>query len=360
MFRRKECALILAAWLLLSGSAAPADAAGCAAKACILVAGDGTVLYEKNADERLPMASTTKLMTALVCLEHADPNEAVGVKPSHCLVEGSSMGLRAGLRYTVHDLLLGLLLASGNDAALALADHVAGSEAAFVRLMNRRAGELGLSRTHFANPQGLDAAGHYSSARDLAGLMLACMERADFRSLTALPSAEVNGELLLNHNRLLSSCPGCVGGKTGYTGKAGRCLVSCCERDGLRLVCVTLSDPDDWRDHCALYDWAFRSYARFDPGQHIDLEVPVISGSRRSVRLRARDPLPMLLPRDAEIVVRAELPRFVFAPVKAGETAGSIRIWIRNQLVAQSELVYAASAELAYPVSKGFPEDCTA
>ena len=337
--------------LLLSGAASPREApVECSAKAYILMAEDGAVLCGHNADERLPMASTTKLMTALICLENCRTDEIVRVKASHCLVEGSSMYLKADLRYTVHDLLLGLLLASGNDAALALAEHAAGSVSAFVRLMNRRAKELGLRDTQFANPHGLDAAGHYSSARDLAKLMLACMEREDFRTLTATRSAEVGGETLLNHNRLLFSCPGCIGGKTGYTSRAGRCLVSCCEREGLRLVCVTLSDPNDWAAHCALYDWACRHYARFDLDERLDLEVPVISGSRPNVRLRSGEPLTMILPCDTEIRLRAELPRFVFAPVRSGETAGRILVIIDNKIVAQSELVYAQDAALAYPI----------
>ena len=351
IIRRSWSALLLALSLLLTGAAAPQYApVACSAGACILMAEDGSVLYEHNADERLPMASTTKLMTALICLENCRSDESVRVKPTHCLAEGSSMGLKADGDYTVHDLLLGLLLASGNDAALALADHCAGSVSAFARLMNRRAKELGLHDTRYANPHGLDAAGHYSSARDLAKLMFACMEREDFQSLTATRSAQVAGETLLNHNRLLSSCPGCIGGKTGYTGKAGRCLVSCCERDGLRLVCVTLADPNDWADHSALYDWAFLRYARFDLDERIALEVPVISGSRRSVRLRAKEPLTLVLPRDAELRLQAELPRFAFAPVRAGETAGTIRVMLNDRVIAVRELVYAEDAALAYPV----------
>lgn len=351
IIQRRASALILVLSMLLCGAAAPSMAFDeCSAEACILMAEDGTALYEHNADEALPMASTTKLMTALICLESCGADELVEVKESHCAVEGSSMYLRPDLRYTVRELLLGLMLASGNDAALALAEHAAGSVPAFVRLMNRRARELGLRDTRFANPHGLDAAGHFSSARDLAKLMLACMEREDFRALTATSSAEVGGETLLNHNRLLSSCPGCIGGKTGYTSRAGRCLVSCCERDGLLLVCVTLSDPHDWADHSALYDRAYRLYVRFDPEERLDLEVPVISGNRQSVRLRPKDKLTLLLPRNAEIRLQADLPRFAFAPVRAGDTAGSVRVILDNKVLAQSELIYAEDAALAYPV----------
>ena len=320
------------------------------AKSAIMITADGQCLYEKNADSRMLIASTTKLMTALVCLEQCGLDEPVSVKPAHCAVEGSSMYLKAGDRYTVRELLTGLLLASGNDAALALADAVGGSEAGFVRLMNRKAEQLEMTQTHFANPHGLDAEKHYSTAHDLAKLMCACMENADFRAITSTVSAQIRQMTYLNHNKLLTRYPGCIGGKTGYTSRAGRCLVSCCEREGLRLVCVTLSDPDDWADHCALYDWACRHYARFDLDERLDLEVPVISGSRPSVRLRSGEPLTMILPRDTEIRLRAELPRFVFAPVCSGETAGRILVIIDYKIVAQSELVYAQDAALAYPI----------
>ncbi|MBR6840596.1 MAG: D-alanyl-D-alanine carboxypeptidase, partial [Oscillospiraceae bacterium] len=238
--------------------AAPAPAVQ--AEAVVVMSGDGGVLYAKNADTRRLIASTTKLMTALVCLENTSIDDVCTAQERHCRVEGSSMYLKAGERYTVRELLLGLLLSSGNDAALALAEYTAGSEGAFVQMMNRKAQELGLRDTHFENPHGLDAKSHYSTASDLARLMLACMENGAFRSLAVQRSAEVQGLTLLNHNKLLTLCPGCVGGKTGYTRAAGRCLVSCCERDGMRLVCVTLSDPDDWNDHRTLYDWAYANF----------------------------------------------------------------------------------------------------
>ena len=156
---------------------------------CVVMFEDGQTVYEKNADTRSLIASTTKLMTALVCLENARLDDRVMIPPACCQVEGSSMYLKAGESYTVRELLLGLLLASGNDAALALAQHVSGSEQDFVRLMNARAEALDLRQTHYANPHGLDAPGHYSTARDLARLMLACMENESFRPLVSTQSA---------------------------------------------------------------------------------------------------------------------------------------------------------------------------
>ena len=314
------------------------------AEACVLMCADGTTLVEKNADKRCLIASTTKLMTALVCLENTDPDDTVIAQKRHCEVEGSSMYLSAGEAYTVRELLLGLLLASGNDAALALAEHTAGSEQAFVGLMNQKASALGLANTHFENPHGLDAEGHCSSARDLAQLMLYCMENPAFCALTATRAAEVKGLTLLNHNRLLSCCPGCIGGKTGYTNAAGRCLVSACERGGLLLVCVTLSDPDDWGDHMRLYDWAYAHYALHDLGEELMFDVLVITGSREAVHAVPPPGARVVLPRDGSVEYRVELPRFVFAPVKAGDTAGLLTLYRDGKELCSIPLLYLESA----------------
>ena len=333
-----------------AGLTCPRFSGTVSAEACVLMAADGQCLFEQNADSRRLIASTTKLMTALVCLENADEQDVVTIRERHCLAEGSSMYLKPGERYTVRELLLGLLLSSGNDAALALADHVGGSMEGFVGLMNRRASQLGLTQTHFENPHGLDAAEHFSTARDLARLMLCCMENPSFRRLVSARTAEIRGLTLVNHNRLLSLCPDCIGGKTGYTMAAGRCLVSCFERDGLRLVCVTLSDPDDWNDHRRLSDWAFRTFVLRDPAAAAEFDVPVVTGSRAAVRVMSIESRPLLLPRDAEIELQAELPRFVFAPVKRGESAGTLRVYSLGKLMLECPLIYADDVPLASPV----------
>ena len=161
----------------------------------------------------------------------------------------------------MRDLLYGLMLRSGNDSAVALAIYIGGDIENFCNLMNETALRAGAENTNFANPHGLDDKQHYSTARDMAVLMLHCMENPVFRELCGTRSATINGETYVNHNKLLDRCADCIGGKTGYTMAAGRCLVTCCERNGMRFVCVTLSDPDDWRDHTRLLDWAFANYA---------------------------------------------------------------------------------------------------
>lgn len=236
---------------------AVAEALEVSATAAVLMDADmGQVLYEKNGDRQMLIASTTKIMTALVVLEHAAPDDVITVTPNH-MAEGSSMYLRAGETVRVEELLYGLLLCSGNDAALALTE-CAGGLTPFVALMNEKAAALGMAHTSFANPNGLDADGHYSTARDMAVLAAAAVENPTFRRICSSRSVTIGQRTMENHNRLLRQVEGCVGLKTGYTQAAGRTLVSCAERDGCRLVAVTLQDGNDWADHAALYDYGFR------------------------------------------------------------------------------------------------------
>lgn len=236
---------------------AVAEALEVSATAAVLMDADmGQVLYEKNGDRQMLIASTTKIMTALVVLEHAAPDDVITVTPNH-MAEGSSMYLRAGETVRVEELLYGLLLCSGNDAALALTE-CAGGLTPFVALMNEKASALGMAHTSFVNPNGLDADGHYSTARDMAVLAAAAVENPTFRRICSSRSVTIGQRTMENHNRLLRQVEGCVGLKTGYTRAAGRTLVSCAERDGCRLVAVTLQDGNDWADHAALYDYGFR------------------------------------------------------------------------------------------------------
>ena len=227
-----------------------------ASAAVLMDADTGQVLYDHNGSRRMLIASTTKIMTALVVLERASPGEEVTVRQEH-MTEGSSMYLKPGERVTVEELLYGLMLCSGNDAALAVTDCMGGL-APFVERMNEKAAELGMEHTCFANPNGLDDDNHYSTAEDMARLAAAAMEEPVLRRIASTKTARVGGRTMTNHNKLLSRVEGCVGLKTGYTRAAGRTLVSCAERDGVRLVAVTLQDGDDWNDHAALYDRGFR------------------------------------------------------------------------------------------------------
>ena len=215
-------------------------------------AGSGRVLASRNETQERSIASTTKIMTCLIALEHSELTEKVTVKREH-LREGSSMYLLEGETLTMEELLYGLMLPSGNDAAEALADGCGGT-ASFVRRMNSLAGELGMEDTSFENPSGLDGQAHYSTARDMARLAAYAAGNHTFVRLCSTRSVTIGGRTMTNHNRLLRAVPGCIGMKTGYTRAAGRTLVSAAERDGRRLVAVTLQDGNDWADHAALYD----------------------------------------------------------------------------------------------------------
>lgn len=339
--------LLAAALLLLPAPTAQAEGfPAVSAAAAVVMSAGGEIVFEKNADVRSLVASTTKLLTALVTVEAARLDEELEIRPEWTQVEGSSMYLKAGERYTVRELLEGLLLASGNDAATALACHVAGGTEAFAERMNRKARELGMSGSHFVNPHGLDAEGHYATARDLGLLMAACMRERRLAPLLAEKSATVKELTYANHNKLLTLCPGCLGGKTGFTEAAGRCLVSCCEREGTRLICVTLDDPNDWVDHQVLYNWAFSRYATRDVTAALSFQVPVLSGDRSLVPVEAR-PLRLFLPRTARITLTAHLPRFVFAPVAAGEHAGTVQIFRDGERISEAELIYSEGAASA-------------
>ena len=245
---------------------------GVSAVSAILIEADtGTVLFSKNEKEHRQIASTTKIMTALLTLEAGEPDKEFEVDPTAIKVEGTSMGLREGDIVTRRALCYGMLLPSGNDAANAAAVNISGSKSAFAVLMNKRAEEIGMTDTNFVTPSGLDADGQYSCAYDLALLTREAMNNKDFAKICGLPKAKVSfgnpksDRILVNSNKLLTSYDGCIGVKTGYTRHAGRILVSAAERDGRMLIAVTISDPDDWRDHTALLDYGFAVLGRDTP-----------------------------------------------------------------------------------------------
>ncbi len=345
--RRRALTLLLAAAFLLccAPTARAAETKTAAASAIVYEPRTGTVLYEKDPDRRMLVASTTKIMTALIVLERCPLEEPVSVTAAHAAVEGSSAYLTPGETYTAEELLYALLLVSGNDAAAALADHVGGDMAGFAALMNEKCDELGLENTHFVNAHGLDDPEHYSTARDLALLTAAAMENADFCRIFGAARYEADGRTYVNHNKLLQSCPGCIGGKTGYTKAAGRILVSCAEREGMRLICVTVSDPDDWRDHAALYDALFAAWRYVPiPGSRAQ-RVPVLSGTRSYAALTA--PVAgVLVPAGTEAELRISLPRFFFAPVLRGAQAGEAVLWLNGEKAEVYPLCFAESVTL--------------
>ena len=328
--KRFFCFLILSV-LLISSAVVPAAAEDCSAKGAVVIESlSETVLYEKNADAPLPEASTTKIMTALLVLESIDLQREITVSASAAAVEGSQLGLTAGDRLTVRDLLYVLMLKSGNDAAEALAEGVAGSVSEFVDRMNRRATEIGLKNTQFQNPHGLPAEGHYTTARDLAMLTAAALENEDFCKIVSAKRAKLTYKnmVITNSNKLLDTCDGVFGVKTGFTKKAGRCLVTAAERKGVRLICVTLNDGNDWQDHARLYEECFDRVDRQEivPRQGYGGFVPVLGGERDAT---VKNSLPLTcVTIDGEPIAYQLIPRTVpriFAPSEQGITLGYLQ-----------------------------------
>ncbi|MCQ2423868.1 MAG: D-alanyl-D-alanine carboxypeptidase [Clostridia bacterium] len=352
----------LLAVLLLTGMAprASAGAPDVSARSAILIdAETGEALFEKAADQRLPMASTTKIMTALAAIESMPLDTVVTVPASAVGVEGSSVYLEAGEKLTLEDLLYALLLASANDAATAIALTVSGSVEDFAALMNEKAAALGLSGTHFTNPHGLDDEEHYTTARDLARLAAAALENDDFRRIAGtvkhtIPAADGGVRVLVNHNKMLRLYDGAIGVKTGFTKRCGRCLVSAAERGGLRLVAVTLSAPDDWHDHTAMLDYGFSLLERVTlakPGDFAAL-LPLAGGEADTVRVSADSALAVTLSKThGTIETRVELPHLAFAPVEAGETLGRVVFTTDGQEIG-AVLLTAEEAVAARPVKR--------
>ena len=316
----------------LSVSAEPT----CSAKGAIVIEGtSGTVLYEKNGDLPLPEASTTKIMTALLVLERMNPSQRIRISEKAAGVEGSQLGLSAGEELSVSDLLYVLMMKSGNDAAVALAEGTCGTEEAFVSAMNEKADLLGLTHTRFENPHGLPHENHYTTARDLAELTAVALENEDFRRLVSTQQTrlEYKDMILTNSNKLLYSCEGVFGVKTGFTKAAGRCLVSAAERKGVTLICVTLNDGNDWADHETLYEACFDRVARTEiiPQGSLKKTVPVLGGEESAA---VKNSLPLTcvtvdgIP--VEYSISEELIPRVFAPVGEGITLGYLTVRTKN------------------------------
>ena len=317
------------------------------AKAYVVFDADsGEVLAARNGELRLPPASTTKIMTALLAIECLPLKQSVEITEFHASVEGSRMYLRVGETVSVSDLLYGLLLSSGNDAALALAETAAGSVDAFVDRMNSKAQELGLENTRFVNPNGLPAEGHYSTALDLARLMAAAMQNETFAAICGTREAVVSGRTLVNHNRLLHTVPGVDGGKTGYTKAAGRCLVSTAQRNGRRIIVVTLNAPDDWQDHRELYDRGFAQYRLVQLGDSLQpLTVPVVGCD--VLRLAVEIPAVSVHLSDTELPLLEStiyLPHFCYAPVIRGVELGWVTWTVGKRTIASVRLCAAENA----------------
>lgn len=311
----------------------------------------GRVLFERRADEPSLIASTTKIMTALVVCQQCNVLDRVRIPKEAVGVEGSSMYLTEGEVLTVQELLYGLMLHSGNDAAVALAIYAGGTVEGFAAMMNDKARALGMEQTHFENPHGLDAPGHRSTARDLAVLAAYAMEDPIFQKTVSTKQIRIGQRYLTNHNKLLWRVDGADGVKTGYTKAAGRILVSSAQRDGRRLVCVTIHAPDDWNDHKTLLEQGFGDYKTqrlVTKGQTLGIRE-VLGGERGQAEILAAGDFDYPLAQGEIPDVRLETRAFAWAPVEAGQDAGWAYVLLGQKVVGRIPAVYARPVQCRDP-----------
>ncbi len=320
--------------------------------AAIVELNSGSIICGKAEHERASMASTTKIMTALLLCELADLDAEITITHEMVAVEGTSMGLRVGDKAHYRDLLYGMLLASGNDAANATAISISGSTTNFAELMNKRAEQIGMKNTHFVTPSGLDDEEHYSTAYDMALLACEAMRNSEFVSACSSKTATLEygnppyRRTLTNHNKLLRMYSGCVGVKTGFTKKSGRCLVSCAIRDGRGVVAVTLKAPNDWDDHVAMLDYGI-SQLETRTLRLPDLpNLTVVGGTYDSVKVNAVSPELSLLSEDfGNLSTNITMHDVVFAPIYEGDTVGTVEWQINGVTVAGTDIVVSSDVE---------------
>ena len=336
-----------AAAILTAALFIPAGAVS--AQSAILLDGQtGRAIYEKQADKQSLIASTTKIMTALVICEHTNVLDRVRIPPEAVGIEGSSMYLKAGEILTVQDLLYGLMLHSGNDAAAALAIYCGGTVEGFAELMNDKAHRLGLKDTHFVNPHGLDSPGHYSTARDMAVLAAYAMQNPIFAKTVSTKTVTIGNRCLRNHNKLLWRLDGADGVKTGFTKAAGRILVSSCTREGRRLIAVTMNDRNDWQDHIQMMNDGFSDFTVRQIVKTGDClgTVPIISGNEGSVELLATADFSYALAHDENVEIVLSGPGFVYAPVVGGQDAGFAYVCLEGKAVGKISLIFGKTVEM--------------
>lgn len=298
----------------------------------------GTVLYDKNMTSMASMASTTKIMTCLIACEKLMPEQTVTIT-SEMLdkTEGSLIYLKVGDEITVGDLIKGALLASGNDAANALAFAVSGSISGFVDLMNEYAEKFNMTTSHFETPSGLDSDGHYSCAYDMAVLASHALDNEYFASVCSMQSAEITvsdeKQTIYNHNKLLYKSENCIGVKTGYTEKSGRCLVSAYDYKGSKIIIVTLNAPDDWNDHKKILDFSKKRYRSYSKCEQISIDV--VGGMSDSIVCEAEFDVTYI----NSVETKACFYPILYAPVVQGTKVGILKIYSNKILIGTVDII---------------------
>lgn len=343
-------------------SFALADGDLSASSAVLYCAENGKVLYEKSSSEKRSMASTTKIMTALLALEQNTPYRVVEITDEMVNVEGTSAGLRAGDKLYLKDIVYCMLLESGNDAANAAAIAISGGFTEFAALMNKRAKKIGMKNTSFVTPSGLDDENHYTTCYDMALLAAEAVENTEFVKICSTASYKVNfidsekKVTLYNHNKLLSSVDGCIGIKTGFTKKSGRCLVTAARRNGATLIAVTLKAPDDWNDHKKLIEYGFERLETSELDTDLEsLGIKVVGSSVKILPVScASADVPVIKDGSGEkITRRIYIEKFLYAPVESGKIVGYAEYSIDGKIIKKIPLTAAGSAD-AIPPEKSF------
>lgn len=297
----------------------------------------GRFLYQKNSKQKLPMASTTKIMTAIVVMHECNITDTVTIGPESTGIEGSSAYLKEGDEYSVLELLYALLLQSANDAATALAYYTAGGIEEFADLMNQKSSALGVQNTHFTNPHGLHDEEHYTTAEDLAKIGAALLSDNILKEIVSTYKKNFTHEerrrTYINHNKLLQNYSGSIGIKTGFTKKSGRCLVSAAERDGLTLIAVTLDAPSDWSDHIKMLDFGFNSLELIDICHKGDYatNLKVLGGNKDTILISAKENLSIIKDKeDFDVIKYIKLPSYIIAPIQKNDVVGQVIYKVGN------------------------------
>lgn len=344
------CLAMLMLWMPYSAGKAMPEVSS--HSACIIDIDTGRILAAKNENEKSEPASITKIMTALIALENADIKKVVTIPGAAAGVEGSSIYIKAGEKYSLEDLLYGLMLRSGNDAATAIAIDVAGSVDAFVEKMNQKAQELGCTGTHFNNPHGLPDEKHYTTAHDMALITAAALRNDTFvkivstKNYTAEPDGAGETRSWQNKNKLLWQYEGAIGVKTGYTKSAGKTYVGAAERNGIRIAVVVLGAKDMWGDAATLLDDAFASYQQVDlikDGQSTGV-TPVLEGLSSEVEGITEGSLSKTLTKEEQerIVTKCVYQTPLYAPVAKGDIIGSMQVYLDDEMIGSVPIVAAA------------------
>lgn len=316
-----------------------------AQKAVVIDKSTSTVLYQKSSNEKCSMASTTKIMTCLIACEKLKQNDIVSITNKMLdKTEGSLIYLKVGDKITVSDLIKGALLASGNDAANSLAVYTSGSVSEFVKLMNLYAIKFKMSNTHFETPSGLDSKNHYSTAYDMAMLTSHALDNKIFASVCKLQKADItingNVQTIYNHNKLLYQTENCIGVKTGFTEKSGRCLVSAYDYKGSTIIIVTLNDYDDWNDHKKLFDYAKNQYKTLSKTENISIDC--VGTNRKKVVCTAQVDVSYL----DNLTFKYYYYPILYAPILQNTKVGKTEIYSNNKLIRTVDIIVPESVKV--------------